>query len=64
MAKCSRDPRSSLAISLSDKAAVSGGQVGFWPVGFTLNSYDYILRDEKFWRAFGVSLLRVGLGQG
>ena len=51
-----------LAISLSDKAAVSGGQVGFWPVGFTLNSYDYILRDEKFWRAFGVSLLRVGLG--
>jgi len=51
-----------LAISLSDKAAVSGGMVGLLPVGFNLNSYDYILRDDKFWRAFGVSVLRVVLG--
>jgi len=51
-----------LAISLSDKAAVSGGMVGLLPVGFNLNSYDYILRDDKFWRAFGVSVLRVALG--
>ena len=51
-----------LAISLSDKAAVSGGMVGLWPVGFNLNSYGYILRDDKFWQAFGVSVLRVVLG--
>ncbi|MFN3333909.1 MAG: carbohydrate ABC transporter permease [Caldilinea sp.] len=51
-----------LAISLSDKAAVSGGMVGLWPVGFNLNSYSFILRDEKFWQAFGVSLQRVLLG--
>lgn len=51
-----------LAISLSDKAAVSGGMVGLIPVGFNLNSYEYILRDEKFWRAFSISVLRVVLG--
>lgn len=51
-----------LAISLSDKAAVSGGMVGLVPVGFTLNSYDYILRDDKFWQAFRISVLRVVLG--
>jgi len=51
-----------LAISLSDKAAVSGGMVGLWPVGFNLDAYGFILRDDKFWQAFGVSVLRVLLG--
>jgi ABC-type glycerol-3-phosphate transport system permease component len=51
-----------LAISLSDKAAVSGGMVGLMPVGFTLDSYGFILRDEKFWRAFGISVMRVLVG--
>lgn len=51
-----------LAISLSERAAVSGGMVGLIPVGFNLDAYAYILRDEKFWQAFGVSFLRVLLG--
>ena len=51
-----------LAISLSDKAAVSGGMVGLLPVGFNLDAYRFILRDDKFWQAFGVSVLRVLLG--
>jgi putative aldouronate transport system permease protein len=51
-----------LAISLSDKAAVSGGMVGLLPVGFNLDAYGFILRDNKFWQAFSVSVLRVLLG--
>jgi putative aldouronate transport system permease protein len=51
-----------LAISLSDKAAVSGGMVNLLPVGFNLISYEYIIQDSKFWQAFGVSLQRVALG--
>ena len=51
-----------LAISLSDKAAVSAGMVGLLPVGFNLDAYGFILRDDKFWQAFGVSVLRVLLG--
>jgi putative aldouronate transport system permease protein len=51
-----------LAISLSEKAAVTGGMVNLWPVGFNLFSYEYIIRDTRFWRAFGISLQRVALG--
>lgn len=51
-----------LAISLSSKAAVTGGLVSLWPVGFNLFSYEYIIQDDKFWRAFGISLVRVALG--
>lgn len=32
-----------LALSLSSKEAVAAGQVGFWPVGFTLVNYKEIL---------------------
>jgi len=51
-----------LAVSLSAKAAVSGGLVNLWPVGFNLNSYNYIIQDGKFWLAFWVSIKRVVLG--
>lgn len=51
-----------LAISFSDKAAVSGGMVKLWPIGFNLYSYEYIMQDSGFWRAFGVSIQRVLLG--
>lgn len=53
-----------LAISLSDKAAVSGGLVNLWPVGFSTSAYGFIMQDEKFWRAFGVSVQRLVLGGG
>jgi ABC-type glycerol-3-phosphate transport system permease component len=51
-----------LAISFSEKAAVSGGLVKLWPIGFNLYSYQYILEDESFWRAFLISIERVLLG--
>lgn len=48
-----------LAISLSDKAFVSAGQVFLWPKGFTLGSYDAIVSDHQFLRSFGISVQRV-----
>lgn len=52
------------AISLSNKAAVSAGQVKLWPVDFTLASYEYVLQKMEFWRSIVVSLKRVLLGGG
>ena len=53
---------STLAISLSSKEAVAGGLVSLWPVDFNLLSYQYIITDGSFWRAFGVSIARVTVG--
>ncbi len=51
-----------LAISFSSAEAVDAGDVGFFPINPTVNAYKYLLRSEDFFRAFGWSLLRVGLG--
>ena len=51
-----------LALSFSSKGAAVAGSVGIVPVEFTLASYEYLLGDEKFFQAFGVSVLRVILG--
>lgn len=51
-----------LAISLSDRTAVSAGMVNLFPVGFNLLAYEFIIQDDKFWRSFYVSLQRVALG--
>ncbi|UVI28819.1 carbohydrate ABC transporter permease [Paenibacillus spongiae] len=51
-----------IALSFSDKAAANAGQVTIWPSGFNLTSYRIILDDEKFFRAFGVSVKRVVIG--
>ncbi|MFD2700225.1 carbohydrate ABC transporter permease [Paenibacillus shunpengii] len=51
-----------LAISFSSSEAVKAGSVTFWPVDFTLSSYQYILEHQQFLNSFGTSLLRVVLG--
>lgn len=51
-----------VAVSFSDQAAASAGLVTFWPVRFTLSSYQEILKDSRFFQAFGVSVCRVLLG--
>lgn len=45
--------------SLSSPVAVEAGLVGLWPVDFDLFSYNYILRQEAFYRAFFISVKRV-----
>ncbi len=51
-----------LAISLSGKEAVAAGQVGFWPVDFTLANYEYIMDSKEFLESLWVSVQRVVLG--
>lgn len=51
-----------VAISFSSSSAANAGSVYFWPVEFTLASYDKILQDVQFFNAFGVSVKRVVLG--
>lgn len=53
-----------LAISFSSNVPVSAGKVLFWPIGFTTESYKYIFANNKFIRAFGISIVRVILGVG
>ncbi|MDR1970313.1 MAG: carbohydrate ABC transporter permease [Treponema sp.] len=51
-----------LCLSLSDKAAANGGMVGLWPVGLNFDAYGAIIKDGSFFRALGISVLRVSLG--
>lgn len=51
-----------LCLSFSSSPAVLAGKVSLWPVGFTTKSYEYIMSKNAYWRAMGMSFLRVGLG--
>lgn len=51
-----------LAISLSKSSAVDSGSVGLSPIGFNLEAYRYLMKKGEFWKAFGVSTVRVLLG--
>lgn len=53
-----------LALSFSSSAAVAAGKVNFWPVDFTFFSYEFALKGGKFFRALGISIVRVVLGAG
>lgn len=48
-----------VAISFSDSSAAAAGMVYFWPVRFTLSSYQYMLEEGSFFQAFLVSVVRV-----
>lgn len=51
-----------VAVSFSDKAAVSANMVGLFPVGFSTVSYKTLMEDSQFWRSFMISIERVFLG--
>lgn len=51
-----------LAVSFSDSVAVAAGKVTFWPVDFSLKSYDFIVNRPEFGRAFLITLERVAIG--
>ncbi|NOU62829.1 ABC transporter permease subunit [Paenibacillus sp. LMG 31461] len=51
-----------LALSFSSNAAAAAGAVKLVPVGWTLDSYSYVLKQVAFFRSIQVTLERVGLG--
>lgn len=51
-----------LAKSLSDEASVLTGAVGFIPVNPNLSAYRYVLSTNRFFKAFGNSLLVTFVG--
>lgn len=51
-----------LAISFSSSSSVAAGKVSFWPVDFTLASYQFTVRGGHFFTALLVSLKRVVIG--
>lgn len=52
------------AISFSSNDAVTTGKVLFVPKDFNIAAYEYIMANAMFWRAMGVSVVRVILGVG
>lgn len=51
-----------VALSFSSRNMVNAGLVTFWPKGFTLRSYQYMVETSGFFTAFGKTLLRVAIG--
>jgi len=51
-----------LAVSLSTNVYVIGGQVSFWPRGFTTAAYEHLAVQPEFFRAIWISIQRVALG--
>jgi putative aldouronate transport system permease protein len=51
-----------VAVSLSDRAAVAAKQVGLMPIGFNIDNYAFIFRNNQFFNALSVSIVRVIVG--
>ena len=51
-----------LALSLSSSTAAASGRVIIWPVDFTTKSYQFVLQNSAFTKAFMISVLRVLVG--
>ena len=51
-----------LAISFSSPEAVVANQVTFWPVDFTLSSYQFILANNQFLTSVWISVQRTAIG--
>lgn len=51
-----------VAQSFSSDAAASAGKVTFYPIGFNVNTYKYILRDNQFFRYYGNTIFYTVVG--
>lgn len=48
--------------SFSDPSAVAGGKVFLWPVGFTVDGYDELLKQPQVWLGYYNTILYTILG--
>jgi len=51
-----------VSISFSSSNAAAAGRVGLWPMEFTVNSYNLVMQNAKFWKAAFVSVQRILIG--
>ncbi len=51
-----------LSASFSDPDAVSGGRMVLWPVGFTLQGYEYIFKYQEIWSGYANTLFYTVFG--
>lgn len=51
-----------LSASISDPDAVSGGRMVLWPVGFTLQGYEYIFKYQEIWSGYANTLFYTVFG--
>lgn len=51
-----------IAVAFSGGAASAAGEVGLWPVDFSLEAFKEALGDQAFMHSVGISVLRVFLG--
>ena len=43
-----------IALSLSERIEAVAGNVTFYPIGFTLEAYRYVMEDSQFWTSLRV----------
>ena len=51
-----------ISASLSDPSAVSSGQMLLWPVGFTTDAYEFILKYKEIWTGYANTIFYAVVG--
>ena len=51
-----------VSASLSDADAVAAGKLVLWPIGFTLQGYEYVFQNRDIWVGYGNTILYTVLG--
>jgi len=51
-----------LALSFSNKYEVMSGHVTLWPMGFTTENYDIVMKDAQFFGSYGITFIRAIVG--
>ncbi|RCX21611.1 carbohydrate ABC transporter membrane protein 2 (CUT1 family) [Fontibacillus phaseoli] len=51
-----------VAVSFSSRSVVEANQVGLWPKGFNISSYEYIFSNSQFFKSLWITVQRTFLG--